>query len=255
MITYSLLEMAVGLAAGVASGAFGVGGGVVTTPAIRLLLGYPELVAVGTPLPVILPTAIAGALTHIRFGRADLRTGFTVGLWGLPATVAGALLTRVLGGSVVLLITAAVVVLAAIDILRPTRPLAATVDSRALTPASELAALIGLGTGFYTGMLGLGGGFILVPLLRRFTDLTAKGAIGTSLVAVAVLAVPGSITHWAIGNVDLPLALSLSVGVIPGAVLGARLTVIARELHVRVAFAIFLAIVGITLGLTEAGLL
>ena len=62
------LTVAIGLVAGVLSGMFGIGGALVTTPAIRLLLGRPELIAVGTPLPVIIPTAVAGALAYARRG-------------------------------------------------------------------------------------------------------------------------------------------------------------------------------------------
>ena len=57
-----LTTLAIGFVSGLFSGAFGIGGGIVTTPAIRLILGAPALVAVGTPLPVILPSAITGAL-------------------------------------------------------------------------------------------------------------------------------------------------------------------------------------------------
>lgn len=250
----SLVTIAVGVGAGVLSGAFGVGGGIVTTPAIRLLLGYPELIAVGTPLVVILPTALAGAVTHVRNRNADVRTGLAVGLFGVPASVAGALLSTVIGGRAVLIITAGFVIIAAIDMLRPARPVSETAI-RDLPTGLGLLAGIGLVTGVYSGLLGLGGGFVLVPLLRRFTSLTAKGAIGTSLVAVGLLAIPGSITHWMIGNVDIPLALALSLGVVPGAILGARLTLLASDRHVRVAFAVFLAVVGLILGISEAGVL
>ncbi len=263
-MTGAFVAAGVGLVAGALSGAFGVGGGVVTTPAIRLLLGYPELIAVGTPLPVILPTALAGALTHLRKGSADLRLGLVLGLWGMPASVVGALMSRVLGGTVVLLLTAVVVVVAAVDMLRPApapapaprRPASPGHAAHAPAPAPlPRVAAIGATTGVYSGLLGLGGGFVLVPMLRRFAGQSVKAAIGTSLVAVAMFAIPGSITHWAIGNVDVSLALALCVGVIPGAVLGARLTVAASETHVRTAFALFLGAVGVVLGVNELGLL
>jgi uncharacterized membrane protein YfcA len=63
-VLQAALTIGVGLVAGVLSGMFGVGGGLVTTPAIRLLLGFPALIALGTPLPVILPTAVAGAASY-----------------------------------------------------------------------------------------------------------------------------------------------------------------------------------------------
>jgi uncharacterized protein len=253
-VTSALMAAAVGLGAGLLSGAFGVGGGVVTTPAIRMILGYPELVAVGTPLPVIIPTAIAGAITHARLGTADVRTGLILGMWGAPSAVAGAMLTRLVGGQVVLLVTSLVIIIVAIDMMRAGQ-LAAKEGDDDVPVRVRRPALLGAVTGLYSGFLGLGGGFVLVPLLYRFSGFPIKRAIGTSLVAVAVFAVPGSITHWLLGNVDVGLALALVVGVVPGAIMGARFTFTARERTIRTAFAALLIVVGVVFGLTEAGVL
>jgi len=244
----------VGLGAGILSGAFGIGGGVVTTPAIRMLLGYPELIAVGTPLPVILPTAIAGAVAHVRQGTADIRTGLIVGAWGVPASVAGALLTRLVGGTVVLIITAGLVIVVAIDMVRPRTP-ASRVPADPEPGARRRIGLaaIGLTAGAYSGFLGLGGGFVLVPLFNRLLGFPIKRAIGTSLVALALFAVPGSLTHLWLGNIDVPLALALTIGVVPGAFIGARFNSAASERTIRTLFALMLASVGILLGLYELG--
>lgn len=244
----------VGLGAGILSGAFGVGGGVVTTPAIRMLLGYPELIAVGTPLPVILPTAIAGAFAHVKQGTADIRTGLIVGVWGVPASVAGALLTRLVGGTVVLIITAGLVIVVAIDMVRP-RTSASRVPVDPESGARRRIGLpaIGLTAGAYSGFLGLGGGFVLVPLFNRLLGFPIKRAIGTSLVALALFAVPGSLTHLWLGNIDVPLALALTIGVVPGAFIGARFNSAASEGTIRILFALMLASVGILLGLHELG--
>ncbi|MHB8706599.1 MAG: sulfite exporter TauE/SafE family protein, partial [Coriobacteriia bacterium] len=115
--------------------------------------------------------------------------------------------------------------------------------------------VLGAITGLYSGFLGLGGGFIVVPALVRWFGFDIKRAIGTSLVVVAILAVPGSITHYVLGNVDLALAALLALGVVPGALLGARLTSVAKERTVRIAFAILLLAVAALLGVTEVGLL
>jgi uncharacterized protein len=253
-VTAWLPAALVGLGAGILSGAFGVGGGVVTTPAIRMLLGYPELIAVGTPLPVILPTAIAGAFAHVKQGTADIRTGLIVGAWGAPASVAGALLTRLVGGTVVLIITAGLVIVVAIDMLRP-RTLADPAPSEHEPGARRRVGLpaIGLMAGVYSGFLGLGGGFVLVPLFNRLLGFPIKRAIGTSLVSLALFAVPGSLTHLWLGNVDVPLALALAIGVVPGAFVGARFNSLSSERTIRTLFALMLAAVGVLLGLYELG--
>ena len=67
------IAVAIGLGAGVLSGVFGVGGGIVMTPGVQVLLGAPPIVALATPLPVILPTALAGALRYHREGELDAR--------------------------------------------------------------------------------------------------------------------------------------------------------------------------------------
>ena len=254
----------VGLASGVLSGAFGIGGGLLTTPAITLLLGYPALIAVGTPLPVIVPGALTGAISYYRRDLADVRAGLVMALAGTVGSVAGAFVTRFVGGTAVLLVTAVVIAGASIDMLLQHRATAGravpgeaesdeslaaiAVPAPAPVPARALAFVaIGAVAGLYSGFLGLGGGFVVVPALTRWCGLSVKRAIGTSLVTVAALAIPGTLTHWYLGHVDWTLAVLLAIGVVPGAVIGARLTGRASDRSVRLAFAILLAVVGVWL--------
>lgn len=274
--------IAVGLFSGVLSGAFGIGGGLVTTPAIRLLLGYPALIAVGTPLPVILPGAMTGATAYWRRGSADVRAGVLMGLVGSVGSVAGAILSQYAGGTVVLLATAAVIAWASADMLLQHRSAVAAemvaaraaaratvagegesdegvapVDGAPMSVRHRLAWLAGIGmlAGLYSGFLGLGGGFVIVPGLTRYLGMPVKRAIGTSLVTVAVLAIPGTIAHGLLGHIDWTLALLLAIGVVPGAVIGARLTGQASDRVVRLSFAALLAVVGVWLAVSElAGL-
>jgi uncharacterized protein len=264
----TLSTIVVGLASGVLSGAFGIGGGLVTTPAIRLLLGYPALIAVGTPLPVIVPGAITGALAYGRRGLVDLRAGLTMGAVGSVGSIGGALLSRLAGGTIVLLATAALIAWASMDMLLQQRR--ATVaegvpgegesdeafareGSVPLSGRARLVRLVLIGAlaGVYSGFLGLGGGFVIVPGLTRFTGMPVKRAIGTSLVTVAFLAVPGTMAHSLLGHVDWSLALMLALGVVPGAVIGARLTERVSDRTVRLAFALLLAVVGVWLAVSE----
>jgi len=251
------LVVAIGLAAGLLSGLFGIGGGLVTTPAIRLLLGRPELIAVGTPLPVIIPTAVAGAIAYARRGLADVRTGAAVGLIGAPFAVLGARATTLVGGDVVLVVTGALICWTAADMLylalRAERPEPERLAHAERTRSWLWLAGLGVVTGLYSGFLGLGGGFIVVPALVRFFAFPAKRAMGTSLIVVSLLAVPGTIAHYLLGNVDMGLALLLAAGVVPGALLGARITALSGERAVRVGFAILLLVVGVLLVANELG--
>lgn len=254
-----LVAAAIGLAAGFLSGQFGIGGGLITTPAIRLILGQPELIAVGTPLPVVIPTALAGAWAYWRRGLADVRTGLLIGLLGGVFAIGGAFVSDVLGGTAVLVITAAVILWTAVEmiggIIHPERMV---VDREMhLRRKHSWPWIIGLAAvaGLYSGLLGLGGGLIITPALTRFFGQDIKRAIGTSLVAVTVLAVPGTIAHYYLGHVDAGIALALIVGVVPGALLGARVTMHAEDRSVRIGFAALLLVTGTVLAATEIGLL
>jgi len=250
---------AIGLVSGVLSGAFGIGGGIVTTPAIRLLMDAPALIAVGTPLPVIIPAALTGAISYARSGLADVRSGLVIACAGVPLVMLGAWLETRVGGSIVLLVTALLIGWAAADtIQQSTRRSARTADAgTACVPRPRTAGLVSIGAlaGLYSGFLGLGGGFVIVPMLCRWLRFPIKRALGTSLVTVAALAVPGTIAHGVLGNIDWTIAAGLVVGVVPGALIGARLTMGAQDHHVRVAFAILLLAVATWLGASEIGVL
>ena len=92
---------------------------------------------------------------------------------------------------------------------------------------------------------------MLVPLFERGAHMPIKRAIGTSLVSISIMAVPGIATHWALGHIDPALALWLAVGAVPGALLGARITRTARERWIRLGFAAMLLGVGVWLALAE----
>jgi uncharacterized membrane protein YfcA len=102
--------------------------------------------------------------------------------------------------------------------------------------------VIGLGAGGLSGLLGIGGGVLMVPLFTTWVRLSIKEALATSLACVGVLAIPGMITHAALGHIDWLFALPLCVGVIPGARLGAHLTIRSSDQAVRL-------MVGVVLGL------
>ena len=270
------LTILVGFISGVLSGMFGIGGGAITTPAIRWVLGAPALVAVGTPLPVILPSALTGAISYGRRGLIDVRSGLTLGAIGAGFSVLGAMLATKVGGQVVLLLTGLLIVYMSADMalqaLRPPRQTdgpatdgspatdggsVADEPTTSLPSRPRIAPLLFVGalTGLYSGFLGLGGGFVLVPLLTRWFRFPIKVAIGTSLVAISVLAVPGSITHYLLGNVNPRLAALLIVGVIPGALVGSRITFGTSDRTMRIAFASLLVVVGVMLVVTESGIL
>jgi hypothetical protein len=261
-VTQPLLTILIGLAAGYVSGQFGIGGALLATPAIRLLLDVPAIVAVGTTLPVVVPTALVGAIAYGRQGLLDPRAGALVGLGGAVASVPAALLSARVGGPAVLLLTALLILVLAADTMRAAvwAEVGSAVGesgSGALPRDHVTLPLVGVGiaAGALSGLLGVGGGFVIVPALARLLGYPIKTAIGTSLMAIAILAVPGSVTHISLGHVDIGIALALAAGVVPGALLGARVTALAQDRTVRIAFACLLVVAAVVLGLNELGVL
>ncbi len=167
--------VAIGLVAGVLSGLFGVGGGIVMTPGLQVLLGLPPIDALATPLPVIFPTALTGAATYRSAGELDVRAAAWMALPGIAGAIVGARLTRVIDTHLLLIVTAALLAYQAVDILRGRRR--AGEPDRDFRGTAWRYAGIGLTAGLVSGLLGIGGGLVMVPLLAGWLqDAPEAGA-------------------------------------------------------------------------------
>jgi hypothetical protein len=105
--------------------------------------------------------------------------------------------------------------------------------------------------GLLSGLLGIGGGVIMVPAFTELLYMPLKSAIATSLVCVGIFGVPATITHAFLGDVDWRLAALLTIGVVPGARVGASLTIRTAERRLRLAVGVFLALVALVYFVTE----
>jgi uncharacterized membrane protein YfcA len=221
----------VGVVTGILSGMFGVGGAVISTPAIRAL-GASPLQAVGSTLPSILPSSISGTLRYLREGLVRTRVALWTCVFGVPASVGGSLLSGVVPGDghLLMLATAALVGFTAYRTAFPkVRPPFAGEEHVARW---QLAA-IGVAAGALSGLLGVGGGILMVPAFSTWLNIPLKETVATSLACVGVFAIPGTITHALLGHIDWSFAIPLCIGVIPGARIGAGLTIAASDRALR----------------------
>jgi uncharacterized protein len=230
----------IGLASGVLAGLFGVGGGIVMTPGVQVLLGAPPIVALATPLPAIFPTALAGAFTYLRRGEVDVRAAAWLAGPGLAGAAIGAWLTEWIDASLLLLVTAVLLAWQAVRILRRDRRSHDEVVNEA-SPGT--LAVVGVGAGLVSGLLGIGGGLVIVPILAGWLRMPLKRTLGTSLLAIVALVVPGTIVHAALGHIDAGIFAALTVGAVPGARIGAGIALGARERTLRLAVGGFLLVV------------
>ncbi len=269
-----ILTLAVGFVTGVLSGMFGVGGAVVSTPAIRAL-GATAFESVASTLPSIFPSAVSGSLRYGREGLISARIVVWVSATGVFAAVGGALLVGVVPGQghLLMIMTAGLIAftafrmgrpalrtpeLAPAELVDPVGDLADPVDDFASAPAGAPTrsewwrlAIIGVAAGGLSGLLGLGGGLILVPAFVGWVRLGLKQSLGTSLACVGVLALPSTITHTLLGNIDWAFAIPLSIGVIPGAQLGAHLAIRSSDRALRLSVAVVLGVIAVVYGASE----
>lgn len=243
------LGVAIGAIAGMLSGLFGVGGGIVMTPGIQLLLSTSGIVALATPLPVILPTALTGAYTYRRAGEIDVRAAGWMVLGGLPASAVGAALTEVIATPLLLVVTAALLGWQAISLLRGAGRVEATARRRA---TALRFAMIGAIAGLVSGLLGIGGGIVMVPLMAGWLGMPLKRTLGTSLLAIVALVLPGTVVHAMLGNIDWTIFVAITLGAVPGARLGAKLAIGATERMLRLLVGSFMLLVAVLYGTRQA---
>ena len=250
------LTAALGVLTGAMSGAFGVGGAVISTPGIRAL-GVPAIVAVGSTLPSILPSAVSGSLRYHREGLVDWSAVRLTLPVGLVASVFGALASEVIPGDghLLMVLTAALLAFTAYRMWASARAARGpTTVEEGAHPERRSAlhfASVGALAGALSGMLGIGGGVVMVPGFHSLAGLSIKSSIASSLVCVAGFALPGTITHAALGNIDWRVAAALTLTVIPGARLGAHLTVKSDDRRLRYAVALFLGAVSLVYAVGE----
>ena len=254
-----VLGVAIGVAAGILSGLFGVGGGIVTTPAIQELLGGPPYIAVGTPLPVAIPTAVVGGYTYARAREVSWRAVRFAAIPGIAGAAAGAWLTSLIDPHWLLLVTAGLIAWQAVRIGRSWRSRAnrdglhSQLELHTVFVHAELRRLDGRPATRTVNArrVVLVACTLVVPLVTTMLGMPLKRALGTSLVLIAIIAIPGTIVHALLGHIDWGIAFVLMLGVIPGARIGASIALGTRERTLRLMVGSFLLVVAVAYGVTE----
>lgn len=269
----ALIIIALGGLVGILSGMFGVGGGFLTTP-LLIFYGIPPSVAVASATTQITGASVTGVMAHSRRGGVDLQMGAVVVVGGIFGSLLGAIIFRTLqatGQIDVVIGFLYVILLGYIGVLMLKDALTALGFVRIAAPAerprhnkwvaslplrwrfyssglyiSPLAPLaLGFGAGILTMLLGIGGGFILVPAMIYLLGMPARIVIGTSLAIVMCISAGTTMTHaLTTRSVDIVLAGLLLVGGVIGAQYGAVLATRMKPDYLRLALAIVILLVG-----------
>jgi uncharacterized membrane protein YfcA len=271
----ALLIILLGAVVGVLSGMFGVGGGFLTTP-LLIFYGIPPPVAVASAATQITGASVAGVAVHLRRGGADLRMAAVMTVGGLFGSIAGAFVFRALqaSGQIDLVIGLLYVVLlgwigslmlrdamvALGYIGKHAEAAGPTTHTRWLSSLpmrwkfsasglyiSPIAPLVlGVGTGILTVLLGVGGGFIIVPAMIYLLGMPARVVVGTSLAMILAVTAATTFIHSVTTHaVDIVLAGLLLIGGVFGAQYGALLATRLKPDLLRLALAVLILLVAL----------
>ncbi|MEW6420362.1 MAG: sulfite exporter TauE/SafE family protein [Deinococcota bacterium] len=233
---------------GLSLGLLGSGGSILTVPVLVYLVGEPDKLAIAESLAIVGGISLFGALPYALKRQIDWRSVLWFGVPGVTGTYLGAALSVYLSGVVQLMLFAVVMLLASVMMFRPTKEV--QVDA-APHPRSPLKiGLEGLSVGVLTGLVGVGGGFLIIPALVLLGGLPMSLAVGTSLLIIAaksfagfykyvhVLAEQNLNVHWGL------IVLFTVIGIV-GSFLGAQVGRKLSNEHLKKGFAAFLVVMGV----------
>jgi uncharacterized protein len=247
----------VGLAAGVLSGMFGIGGGVVIVPALSLLLGFDIKQATGTSLAALLmPVGIFAVIAYHRAGMLKLSTAMPVAVGLLIGAVGGATLALNLPNQTLQQLYGVFLLWVGWRFAEPRKFYAQYRAGTLRQPPAEAEAiktgsvvvlfLVGLAAGVLSGMFGIGGGVVIVPALVALLHFDQKVAVGTSLGALLLPVSIGAVkAYYDAGKLDLSVAAFVAIGLIFGAFVGAKIAIGLPSATVKRLYGVFLLIVGL----------
>lgn len=244
-------DLAVGGGIGVFSGLMGVGGGILLVPYLVLRRGFAQKPAQATSLVMVATASLGGAVTYAINGKVAWLPALLIAVGGLAGVWLGAHTVQRTADHRLQLISGIALVLVAIR-------LATTASSSEAVAASDpdqlpsLTALVvtgyvlsGVGMGFLSALLGIGGGILIIPVLATVFDYEQQLANGTSLAVMIPIALLGAYRLSRAGLTDWNLGLRFGAGAVAGGALGALIAVAMSGIAVRYAFSVVMIVIGV----------
>lgn len=260
-----LLALGIGIAVGVIMGLTGAGGGMLAVPALVYSQGWSMQQAMPVALLAVSLGALIGAIDGLRRKQVRYKAATLMAVAGAPMTSLGIFVAKSMSQRWLMLAFSAVLLIVVVRLIFQVRvqsggepQVAERQDALACVnrqtgkfdwtvKTASVISLIGACAGFFTGLLGVGGGFIIVPLLRHFTNLSMQSAAATSLMVIALVgsvAVASAILHGA----EIPLLFSsvFALASVAGVLLGRRIANLLPSATVQMIFAGMLICVAIS---------
>ena len=247
-----LLALLGALAIGLSLGLLGSGGSILTVPVLHYLVGQPEKLAIAGSLLVVGLIAAAASIPYARSRQVDWNNVLWFGVPGMAGAWAGATLARWVPGPVQLALFAGVMLLAAWRMLR-----AGVVERGGREPRRAAVVAGGLGVGALSGLVGVGGGFLIVPALVLLAGVPMASAVGTSLAVIALNAFTGFAKYLGVLesqslSLDWQVLLTVAAVGIVGSYAGNRLGRRLPQATLRRLFGGFLVLMGLFIAVDVA---
>ncbi len=254
------MAFAIGIPVGLIMGLTGAGGGMLALSALVLLLDWNMQIATPVALMAVTAGAYIGGIDGLRKKLVRYRAALLMALTGAPMAVAGVYVARMVSQKWLMFCFALVLIWVATRLIKQNRLLPKDEEERQvlarLNPVTgrfdwvmntvSVIASIGGTAGFMTGLLGVGGGFVIVPLLRHYSNISMHAAVATSLLVIALVGTVGVSTAL-LNGVSIPVEFTAQfiVATIIGMLAGRRLVALLSARTVQKIFAILLLLVAV----------
>jgi hypothetical protein len=230
---------------GLSLGLLGGGGSTLTVPVFVYVLGFAPKDAIAMSLPVVGVTSLVGAVSHWRSGNVQIRTALLFGAVAMAGSyLAARFLAPLMSGALQLALLAIVMLAAAVSMFRSA---GRRTEGAAVAPQPVALPLLGaaaLLVGAMTGIVGIGGGFLIVPALVLLARVPMKQAVGTSLLVIAMNTASGYIGYAGRTTMAWGFLAGFTLVAIAGILAGSRLVRYVSQAQLKRAFAAFLIAVG-----------
>ena len=237
-----ILGLCLALVVGLAMGLLGAGGSILTVPIFVYVLGFEAKQAIAMTLAVVGATSLVGAVRHGQLGNVNLRIALTFGPIAMLGTYVGARLSVFFSGTAQLALFGAVMLAASFFMLRNHLP--APSERRLSALALALVGLEAFGVGILTGLVGVGGGFLIVPVFILLLKLPVKQAVGTSLLVIALKSFAGFGSYLTQVDVAWGFIGGFAAIAIAGIWIGTHLLQFLSPQAIKRAFGILLLVMG-----------
>ncbi|HEU5049716.1 MAG TPA: sulfite exporter TauE/SafE family protein [Gemmatimonadales bacterium] len=241
----TILGFALAALIGLSLGMLGGGGSTLTVPIFVYILGFEAKDAIAMSFPVVGATSLVGAVSHWRDGNVEVRTALLFGVVAMAGSFSAArFLAPLMSGALQLALLGMVMLAAAVSMFRSAgrRPLPGVEHEPPI--ALPLLGLVALGVGAMTGIVGIGGGFLIVPALVILGRVPMKQAVGTSLLVIAMNTASGYFGYAGRVTMAWGFLAGFTLVAIGGILLGSRLVRYVSQGQLKRAFAVFLIAVG-----------